>query len=425
MKIPNSHQIMKWLRPILVEKYMLGLWIGMGIIALLSEWISHRINNNYFVFTHVYYHLLHRQPLYIPYPHEYADVNLYGPLFGVLIAPFALLPDAIGVICWVMANIMLLYWMIQQLPVNREARQFIVLFSAMEVLMNAQWVQTNAFIAACLIGSFVYFKKNKPALASLWVVLGTFTKLYGITGVAFLPFTNKPVKALLWLLIWSTVAFVLPMLFSSPSFVLHCYPEWFQALMIKNNKNINGAMNNFYQDISAMGLIKRITGLSDDTDIWIIGAGLLVMVISLLAVFKYRFQESVQYLWLSAIMLFTVLFSTGAESPTYVIAVAGVGVWFVAYAYDRYPKLSVWMLAFVLLLTSIASTDLLTPWMRIHIVRRYALKALPCLVVWLLVVKDLIKYIFLSQHHKFISFSDNGKWIHEFAHSVKNKSTRV
>lgn len=420
MKIPNSHQVMKWLNPVLSRRYMLALWIGMGAIALLSEWWSHHINNNYFVFTHVYFHLIHKQPLYIPYPHEYADINLYGPLFGLLIAPFALLPDVAGVVCWVIINILFLFIIIQQLPVNERSKQFVILFSALELLMNAQWLQLNAFIAACLVGSFVYFKKDKVVLASLLIVMGSFTKLYGITGLAFIGFTKKPFKAVLWLIIWSLIAFCLPMLISSPAYIMHSYQEWFQALVMKNSKNVHDAMNNFYQDISAMGLIKRISGLSQDIDIWVIVSGLIIMAISFVGVLKRRFKPDIQLLWLSAIMLFTVLFSTGAESPTYIIAVVGVAIWFVSYAQEKYPRLSVVLMALVLLLTSIASTDLVTPWVRIHIVRRYALKALPCLIVWGVIVFDLMKYAWMPALHMHMNDTDKRRSIQQKPYSMKN-----
>lgn len=378
------------LMPLLRHNYMRWLWIGMGVIALLSEVINQKVNNNFFVFTHVFFHLTHQQPLYIPYPDEYADVNLYGPVFAFIIAPFAMLPIPIGVACWIMASIGFLYFAIKQLPISHEAQQFIMLFSAMELLMNAQWLQFNAFIAGCLILSFVHFKQDRVALATLWIVLGSFTKIYGIMGLAFLFFTRKPIQALLYLLIWSVIAWILPMLISSPAYILETYHQWFQALVAKNAKNMVASLNNYYQDISAMGLIKRIGHLPAMIDKWIILFGCMLMFITYLPTIKLRYHSTFQWLWASNILLFTVLFSTASESPTYIIAVLGVAIWYVTYAEQKHPKLADQLLIFTFLLTSIASTDLVTPWVRVHIVRQYALKALPCLLVWFVIMYDLL-----------------------------------
>jgi len=390
MKIHKSHLLIRWFSPLLIRNYMLWLWLGMGGIALLSEAVSHKVNNNYFVFTHVYFHLIHQQPLYIPYPHEYADVNLYGPLFSLIIAPFAIMPIPVGVVLWVIANILFLYAAVKQLPLSHEHQQFVMLFSAMELLMNAQWLQFNAFIAACLLLSFVHFRHDKQHLAALWIILGSFTKLYGITGLAFLLFSRKPMKAILWLMIWGAIAFVLPMLLSSPEYILSSYQQWFHALITKNAKNMVASLNNYYQDISVMGLIKRIGNIHAAIDGWVILTGCLLMLISYLPVIRFRFHSSFQWLWLSNILLFTVLFSTGSESPTYIIAVLGVAIWYVTYGAEKHRKLAEGLLIFTFFITSIASTDLVTPWVRIYITRHFALKALPCLLVWIMIIFDLM-----------------------------------
>src|SRR5689334_10889855 len=85
------------------RKLAIALWFGLSLFAAIRVSVSNQFNN-YLIYRSVFYHLLHQVNLYLEYPAEYNDVNLYGPIFGLLIAPFALLPDKIGVVLWVMAN---------------------------------------------------------------------------------------------------------------------------------------------------------------------------------------------------------------------------------------------------------------------------------------------------------------------------------
>jgi hypothetical protein len=92
---------------------------------------------------------------------------------------------------------------------------------------------------------------------------------------------------------------------------------------------------------------------------------------------------------LAQVLIGVVIFSTSAESPTYVIAVVGFAIWYILSA----PKPSQWMyyvLAFVLVLTVFSPTDLFPRYIRKEFVIRYSLKALPCLIAWLIITFQLI-----------------------------------
>jgi len=71
------------------------LWL---LIAVLVE--LHRGSiNNYLIFLKMYFGIRYtRKNLYDFYPNEYADLNHYGPLFSLMICPFAILPDWMGII---------------------------------------------------------------------------------------------------------------------------------------------------------------------------------------------------------------------------------------------------------------------------------------------------------------------------------------
>src|ERR1700710_1876837 len=60
--------------------------------------------NNYIIYKHNLINLIQQHSLFGPQPEFYFDLNHYGPVFALIIAPFAWLPDKIAVILWVFFN---------------------------------------------------------------------------------------------------------------------------------------------------------------------------------------------------------------------------------------------------------------------------------------------------------------------------------
>ena len=82
------------------SRTLFWLWILLPVIAAITKLHSY---NNFMIFRGVFWHTWHGTPLYIEYPDEYFDTNHYGPFFSLIIAPFALLPEWIGLLCWLVA----------------------------------------------------------------------------------------------------------------------------------------------------------------------------------------------------------------------------------------------------------------------------------------------------------------------------------
>lgn len=56
--------------------------------------------NNFRIYQRSFLHLVRGLDPYLPYPAEHWDIFKYSPTFAVLMAPFAPLPDAVGVVLW-------------------------------------------------------------------------------------------------------------------------------------------------------------------------------------------------------------------------------------------------------------------------------------------------------------------------------------
>jgi hypothetical protein len=107
---------------------------------------------------------------------------------------------------------------------------------------------------------------------------------------------------------------------------------------------------------------------------------------------KYREDVRYQLLILCSTLLFTVLYSSSSESPTYIIAFPAACIWFMLQ-----PRSTAANIFFVYLLigTSFSHSDLVTAWVKRNLVVPYAAKAMPSLILWLLIVYQILSRRFL------------------------------
>ncbi|WOG18485.1 glycosyltransferase family 87 protein [Bacteroides thetaiotaomicron] len=360
--------------------FLFILWMAVALVCSLML-IPKETYSNYITFSQAFWHTISSLPLYIYYPEEQRDLFLYGISFTTLISPFALLPRQVGMVLWCLANCGFLYWAIKKLDLKKWQFAVVILISVNDVFTSVLSQQYSIGITAMIIFSYVLIEKEKDFWAALMIVLGTMTKLYGIVGLAFFLFSKHKMKLVGGLVFWAVIVFLLPMLYASPEYVVHSYKEWFDVLVYKNGLN-QFSVN---QNISLLGMLHRITGASF-SDLWIIVPGMILFALPYLRIRQYQY-ESFRFLFLSSALLFMVLFSTGTETYGYLTAMVAVGVWYVKTPTKAAtPILNLSLLIFCILLTSLSTTDLFPRFIRAEYVKPYALKALPCTLIWLKIV---------------------------------------
>lgn len=358
------------------------LWFALAIAAVVAELLHHSINN-YQIYTGVFRHVIEQRNLYLQYPAEYYDSNHYGPLFSFIIAPFAVLPDLPGVTLWVLANAYFLYYAIRQLPLNNNAILAVYLISVIEFMTSCHNVQFNAMLAAWIILSYVLVSRQKDFWATLFIAAGFLIKLYGIVGILFFVFSEHKMKFIVSILFWLVVLFCLPMLISSPVFIMQSYHDWINALTGKNLANISLDSNNM-QDISVMGMIRRITKYQNLSNLLVIVPAAIMLALPLLRYKLYR-NTIFQLYYLCLVLISAVIYSSSAESATYVLAMVAVAIWYVINMHKQSIAINI-VLVMALLLTSLSATDLCPYYIKHYIILAYSLKALPCFIVWLILI---------------------------------------
>lgn len=355
-------------------KTLFYLWV---IILPLISWLKYILGdkvNNYKIFVNVFWHTFRELPLYTKYASEYLDINHYGVFFSLVIAPFAVMPIWLGLLLWLMANAAFVYYAVRQLPKAKQT--FLYWFCANELLTALFMQQFNIAIAACIILSFVYVEKQKDGWATFFIMLGAFVKIYSLGGLAFFFFSKHKLKFIYSAVGWGVLFFLLPMLISSPHYVLSQYLAWAGNLVEKNTQNLFSP----YTNTSLLGIVRKISQSSTYSDLYLIGGGLVLFLLPYFRFDQYK-NLAFRYFFLASALMFIVLFSTGSESSGYITALLGVAIWYTAAPWKR-SRFDLILLVFAFILTTLSPTDIIPHYIRAEIIRPYALKALPSALVW-------------------------------------------
>ena len=295
------------------ERFAAILWVGLALATVIQNVVIRGRFNNYLIFEGVFNHTLKQLPLFIPYPEEYGDMNHYGVFFSAIIAPFALLPSSLGCALWILANTAFLYWAIRQLPLSKGAIIGILLITAHDMYTSAAMQQFNISVIALLVAAFVFVEKGKSHWATLFIVIGTLTKLYGIVGLAFFFFAKDKGRFVWSGLLWAALLFCLPMLYSSPEYVLSQYHDWYISLSQKNGENMDTSHYNL-QNLSFLGFLQR-TGIYNN-NLVVIAIALLLFALPYLRIAQYKHLRF-RLMFLASVSMFLCLFSTGTENSSY------------------------------------------------------------------------------------------------------------
>jgi hypothetical protein len=345
-------------------------------------------------------------------------VNHYGPIFSLIIAPFAVIPSIwVAVFLWHLALAWFLWWAIQNSTLPKKNLVFMIWFTAHEMLNALGMSQFNVATVAMIVLTYSAIHRNKEVWAAFWIVLGTLVKIYGIVGLAFFFFIRSKWKFSLWMVFWTIVLIALPMPFFGADYIAGQYAEWFKSLAEKGQEN----MLSDFQNISLLGIIRKIgyactAGLHSywsvymreaqvDTDnfwiatwsdLWILIPCFIYSALPWLRFKQYK-SHSFQLMTVALVLMITNIFSTGAENSSYVISMVGVGIWYIAVPWKR-SRLDLALLIFCFILTSLSPTDIFPAYLRTYWIRAFSLKSLPVVLIWAKLVWEMCTRDYLNSN---------------------------
>jgi len=369
-------------------KAILSLFLAIAVFAALQSYFAdlktfednprlYTCYNNYVIFKQSFFHLIEGKDLYILYLEEQWDLFKYSPAFALLFGLFAYLPDPVGLSLWAILNAVVLFYSVYYLPnIDIRTKGLILIFVFSETLTTLQNEQSNALITGLLIFTFGFLERRKYWMASFCIVSTIFIKLFGIVGLALYLLYPGKLKLAYTALFWTVLFTMLPLIVVDKDQFVFLYKSW--ANMLSNDHSISDGL-------SVIGWLKTWFNWQVNKT-YVSLVGVVLFCIPLLRIKAYS-NYQYRILMLASILIWVVIFNHRAESPTFIIAISGVALWYFSQAQNTENLI---LLILALIFTGLSSTDLFPKFIRDQYVWPYVLKAVPCILVWGKILYDLI-----------------------------------
>jgi hypothetical protein len=366
-------------------RFIFAVYILLALAATLQSYfgnptsfhnLEYTAYNNYLIFKQSFFHLIEGKDLFILYPAEHWDLYKYSPTFSLLMAPLAILPDVIGLFFWNVLNALVLFFGIKklQLPARfkevdaQKIHSFILLFVGLELMTSLQNEQSNGLIAGLIILAFVFLEKEKIWLGTLCIALTFYIKIFGIVAFALFLVYPKKGKFMLSSAVWMIVLGLLPAVFVGVDQLQFLYESWGKML---------GEDHAASYGYSVMGWLQSWFGLEVSKNV-IVLLGVVLFCLPLVK-FKNYLNDELRWRLLVSILIWVVIFNHKAESPTFVIAMSGVGIW---YFFSEKTRMNLALVILAFVFTSLSPTDLFPRFLREQFVIPYVMKAVFCIFIW-------------------------------------------
>ncbi len=333
--------------------------------------------NNYTIFEKSFEHLTNNQDLYVLYPEEHWDLYKYTPTFSVFFGIFHAMPDWLGVSLWNLLNAFVLLFAVYFLPrLTNFQKGLVLLIVLLELTTSMQNHQSNALIAGLIILSYGLLERNKFFWAPLPIIFSVFIKLFGIVGFALFLFYPEKLKSFLYTALWTAALIVLPLFLIDTSQYAKLLSSFLS--MLKNDHDSS-------YGISVMGWLNSWFSLEINKNL-VVGIGAFFF---LLPFYRLRLYKDFMFknLALCSVLIWIVIFNHKAESPTFILAISGVALWFIL-SKKNTVNISLFIGAFIF--TSISPTDLFPRSLRENFVNPYVLKAFPIILIWMKIIYDML-----------------------------------
>jgi hypothetical protein len=325
--------------------------------------------NNFRIFKFAFYHLIQGKDIYQLFPDDHWDLYKYSPGFALCFGLLSWMPDPIGLLLWNLINSLCLFAGIRLLPgLDNEKKAWVLLICLLEMLLSIQNTQSNGLMAGLTVLGFALAERRNYALSTLCIVFSFYIKIYGALAFIFYLWYPGKWKLAGWSIWWMLVFAFLPLLAVNGHQLLFLYQSWLHLLLNDRSASIG---------LSVMGLLETWFHLATVKNIVTV-AGLALFLLPLL---RWRLYRDLTYrlLYLASTLIWMVIFNHKAESPTYIIVMAGIGIWYFSRERDRGDRVLL-ILSFLLICMSVS--DLVPSAIRNGFIRPFGIKAVMAIVIW-------------------------------------------
>lgn len=365
--------------------WLFALYVVTIVIVAVGKAYGHRgPDNNFLVFRWSFLNLASGHDMYAAQPQHHADLYKYSPSFALLFAPFALIPFALSLALWDALNALLLFFAVERLLPSRAAVMALSLIY-LEVLRSMQRSQSNSLVTALVILAFLAFEHRRQLGAAMAIAIGAAVKIFPLAALALALFYPRRWRFALLMMAAMLVVLALPLLVVSPAGLAAQYQSWRAVEAVDALSVGGGGGGGLYGGV--MQQLRLLFGVSWPN--WPVQLAGTLLLLSPLARWRNWNDFDFRLRFLSALLVYMVIFNHQSESPSFVIAVTGIAIWFVSTPRSWWH---VTVMVLTILIVSISSTDI-TPksWQRDFFVH-FRLKTIPCTLAWLTMMWELLAF---------------------------------
>ena len=342
--------------------------------------LGNQVSNNFRIFSHAFWHLYNGQPLYIEYPAEHFDYFFYHPLFAFLFAPFAVVPEQVGIFLWLIFLTALFFKASIDMPFRQGFLWVFLVLVIFEFTKNLRHVQPNILNCALMLFVFLSLEKKQYALVGFLCALLFCIKGYGVIVGALCFFYPKWWKTIAFGVFFLCVLSALPLSITPFLILKQHYFDWINIV----------SSSTIVEPFCLMGFAEKTLHWQHSEGL-ILSFGLALMAIYwlLLIVRRPVLTLEQRILFLSFLFLWVVAFNRAAESPTYLYAVVGALILF-----HFSPTNKVWTIIFGLCfyVMTVLPSDLSPDFLK-NMDKQYFLRPLFLL--------PLLLFAFFNEIHRF------------------------
>ncbi len=364
-------------------RYLFFFFILLSVAISFQSWLSsqdmaqYTRYNNFVIFKQSFYHLIHYKDLYVFYEAEHYDLYKYSPTFSLWMGLFAWMPDLPGLICFNFVNIIVLIIALKKLPVDKSRFSLLLFFILIETMISLTSQQTNVLITGLLILAWHFLEKDQPWWATLMIVFCFYIKIFGIVALALCLLYPSRWKSAIATVCWMIVVGLFPLIVVSPEQLQFLYNSWKGLLQADHSASVGICLYGWWHTWFGFDMNKQLFVL----------IGALLFCIPLLR-FKAWANPLFRLHMLSSVMIWVIIFNHKGESPTYVIAMVGIAIW---YFTQPQKSINLALLLLALVFTSFSSTDLIFPYKLARTyVEPFAVKAVFCSLIWFKLIWELM-----------------------------------
>jgi len=365
------------------------VWVAYSLAAVVVSLLKWQLGfnregytayENYRIFRNASAHLWQTTNVYAAFPAEQWDLFKYSPAFALGMAPFTVVPDGVGLCAWNLLNALLLLYALFRLPILNDRQAMLCAWLVLpELVISLQNSQSNGLTAGALLLAFGAFERGQLIRAGGWVTGAAFIKVFGLLAAGMYLLYPGKFRFLRWLAFWTVLFAGIPFLFFEPDYVQQLYRWWWELLRDDHSASVG---------LSVQGWLLTWFGWAAPKNV-ITVVGLVLLALGVGSVARNKKANTPQnriYAW-AALLLWVVIFNHKAESPTFIIALCGAAIWYASVKPSKW-----WHLLFILvfLFSSLSPTDVFPAIIRKTFVEPFVLKAVPCIVLWIIITFALV-----------------------------------